>query len=103
MKLGQKIHPNNILDAFENDAGWLKNMAARGRGIFPYMAILKPCQHSIGHIYFPIFMKLGQKICPNDILDEFENGYVCMKNMAAKGRGIFLIWLYTCKAIVKSC
>jgi hypothetical protein len=35
MKLGQKIHPNDILDELENDAGWLKNMAARGRGIFP--------------------------------------------------------------------
>jgi len=34
-------------------------------------------------------MKYGQKICLNDILDEFENGYVCLKNMAAKGRGIF--------------
>jgi len=34
MKLGQKIHPDNILDEFENDAGWLKNMAARGGGAF---------------------------------------------------------------------
>ncbi len=33
-------------------------------------------------------MKFGQKIGFNDILDEFENGYVCLKNMAAKGRGI---------------
>ncbi|KAH3696200.1 hypothetical protein DPMN_083665 [Dreissena polymorpha] len=29
MKLGQKIHPDDILDKFKNDAGWLKNMAAR--------------------------------------------------------------------------
>ena len=34
-------------------------------------------------------MKLGQKICPNDILDEFENGFGCLKNMATRGRGIF--------------
>ena len=34
-------------------------------------------------------MKLGQKICPNDILDEFENGNLCFKNMTAKGWGIF--------------
>jgi hypothetical protein len=34
-------------------------------------------------------VKFGQKIGLNDILDEFENGYVCLKNMAAKGRGIF--------------
>ena len=36
-------------------------------------------------------MKFGQKIGLNDILDEFENGYVCLKNMAAKGLGIFPI------------
>ena len=40
MKLGQKIHPNNILNEFENGSGWLKNMAARGRGSFPYMALV---------------------------------------------------------------
>jgi len=34
-------------------------------------------------------MKFGQKIGLSDILNEFENGYVCLKNMAAKGRGIF--------------
>ena len=34
-------------------------------------------------------MKLSQKIFPNDILDVFKNGFVCLKNMAAKGRGIF--------------
>ena len=34
-------------------------------------------------------MKYSQKIFLNDILDEFKNGYVCLKNMAAKGRGIF--------------
>ena len=34
-------------------------------------------------------MKFGQKIGLNDILDEFQNGYVCLKNMAAKWRGIF--------------
>jgi hypothetical protein len=34
-------------------------------------------------------MKFGQKIFLIDILDELENGDVCLKNMAAKGRGIF--------------
>jgi hypothetical protein len=41
-------------------------------------------------------MKFNQKIGFNDILDEFENGNVCLKNMDAKGRGIFpygYIWL----------
>jgi hypothetical protein len=43
-------------------------------------------------------MKLGQKICPNDVLNEFENGYGCYKNMATRGRGIFPY-----RALVKPC
>ena len=40
MKLGQNMCPNNILDKFENGSSWMKNMAARGRGSFPYMALV---------------------------------------------------------------
>ena len=44
MKLSQNICSNDILNEFVNGSGWLKNMAARGRGSFPYMAIVvKPC------------------------------------------------------------
>ncbi len=43
MKFGQKIGLNDTLDEFENDYVGLKNMAAKGRGIFPYMAIVKSC------------------------------------------------------------
>ncbi len=53
------------------------------------MAIVKPCEDSRCHIYCPIFMKFGKKIGLNDILGWFINDYVCLKNMAAKGRGIF--------------
>ena len=34
-------------------------------------------------------MKLSQNMCPNDILDKFENRSSLMKNMAARGRGSF--------------
>ena len=45
MKLGQNMRPNNILDEFENGSSWMKNMAARRWGSFPYMASVysKPC------------------------------------------------------------
>ena len=43
MKLSQNICSNDISDEFENASGLLKNMAARGQGRFPYMAIVKPC------------------------------------------------------------
>ena len=43
MKLGQKISSKDILDEFENVLGLLKNITAIGRGIFPYMAKVKPC------------------------------------------------------------
>jgi len=38
-------------------------------------------------------MKLAQMICPNDILDEFRNGNLGLKNIAARGGAFFLIWL----------
>jgi hypothetical protein len=39
-------------------------------------------------------MKFGQKIGLNDILKEFENGYICLENTTSRGRGIFfIIWL----------
>ena len=34
-------------------------------------------------------MKLGQNMCPNDILDESEKGCGWLKNMAASVRGSF--------------
>jgi hypothetical protein len=39
MKLAQMICPNDILDELKNGNICLKNMAGKGRGIFPYMAI----------------------------------------------------------------
>ena len=35
-----------------------------------------PCVCPRGHIFHPIIMKLGQNVCLDDILDEFENGHV---------------------------
>ena len=72
-KLGHNICFYDILDEFENGSGMLKYMAARGRGIFPFMAIIKPCKHSRSHINCPTFMKLGQNICSNDML--FANSH----------------------------
>jgi hypothetical protein len=40
-------------------------------------------------------MKLGQKICPIDISEEFENGSGWLKNMAAKGAGHFSLYSYS--------
>ena len=34
-------------------------------------------------------MKLGQNICSNAFLDEFENGSGFLKNMASIGRALF--------------
>ena len=66
-----------------------KTWPPRGLGIFPYIAIVKPCQHSRSLIYCTIIMKLCQKICPNYNLDRLEIGSSCLKNMATSGRGIF--------------
>ena len=65
---------------FKSGSGPLKNMAASGRGSFPYLAIEIPCKPSRGHIFCPIFMKLGQNICHNEILPEIEAGSYELKN-----------------------
>ena len=94
MKLGQNIGFIDISDEFENGPDRRKNMAARGRGSFLYLAIEKPCKHN----FCPLIMKVGQKIGLIDITAEFESGPDRRKNMAASGRGIFL-YMY----IVKTC
>ena len=33
----------------------------------------KPCVRTKGHIFSPIIIKLGQKVCLDEISDEFEN------------------------------
>ena len=40
----------------------------------------KPCVCSIGHIFSPIIMKLGQNVCLDEILSDFENGLCGVKN-----------------------
>ena len=39
----------------------------------------KPYVHSIGHIFSPIIMKLGQNVCLDEISDRFENGSCWVK------------------------
>ena len=40
----------------------------------------KPCVRSRGHILSQILMEVGQDVCLDDILDEFENGSRGVKN-----------------------
>ena len=39
-----------------------------------------PCIHLTGHIFSPLIMKLGQKVCLDDISDEIENRSCWVKN-----------------------
>ena len=74
MKLDQNICSNNSSGEFE------KHGRQGGGGSCTYMAIVKTCWHYISHIYWPIFMKLGQNICHNEILPEIEAGSYELKN-----------------------
>ena len=44
----------------------------------------KPSVRSIGHIFSQIIMKPGQNVCPDRILDEFENGSCRVKNKVTR-------------------
>ena len=39
----------------------------------------KPCLRCRGCTFSPIFMKLGQNVCLNDVSDKFRKGYVRSK------------------------
>ena len=41
-------------------------------------------------MYCPILMKLGEKICPDDVLDELNNRSGWLKNIDAREAGLFL-------------
>ena len=76
MKLGQNIGFIDISDEFENGPDRWKNMAARGRGSFLYMYIVKTCEQSRRHIFCPIFMTFGQNIFFLDTTVELKNGWI---------------------------
>jgi len=80
MKLDQNICSNKSSAEFENGFDSLKNMAARGGqlSLYGYMENLLTLYNS--HIYWQIFMKLGQNICPNEILAGIETGSYELKN-----------------------
>ena len=45
-----------------------------------YQILEKPCVHARGHIFNVILMKLGQNVCLDEILDEFENRSCWVEN-----------------------
>ena len=46
----------------------------------PGQILEKPSIHFRGHIFSLILMKLGQNVCPDEMLDKFENGSCLVKN-----------------------
>ena len=40
----------------------------------------KPCVRCRGHIFSPILLKFCKNVCPNDILDQFNNALCWLKN-----------------------
>ena len=76
MKLGKKIRPNDILDLFENGSDWLKNMAARERGIFPYMAVVKKNNTLKLTFIVQSCIHLVRTVAFNEILNHFESNWL---------------------------
>ena len=88
MKLGRNMCPNKIFDKFKNGSGWKKNMAARGRGNFPIMAIVK-LVHTVEVKFIVQSSWLSHNICSNDILIEFEYGLIGWKTWLPGGVAVF--------------
>ena len=55
----------------------------------------KPCVRTIGHTLSPIIMKLGQKVCLDEIWDEFENRSCPSKNEVTRSnlrKTLCMLW-----------
>ena len=55
----------------------------------------KPCVRSRGHILSHIILKLGQNVCLDENLDEFENRWCRVKNSVKSQKN----FMYTLKTI----
>ena len=62
-----------ISDSYENMSYWVKTRSL-------VQILEKPCVRSRGHIFSQIIVKLGQNVCLDEILDEFENMLCWVKN-----------------------
>ena len=65
MKLDQRICLDEISHKLENG-----HVGSKTRSLGQVLE--KPCVRSIGHIFSPIFMKLGQNVYFDEISDEFK-------------------------------
>ena len=71
MKLSQNVCLDKILIK-SRTAKKIGHVGSKTRSLDQILE--KPCERSRGHIFSLIIMKLGQTVCPDESLDEFENG-----------------------------
>ena len=57
MKIGVYVHHNNTLQKYKNWVIWGQKWC---HGVKSYKYLFKPCEHTRGHIFGPIFMEIGQ-------------------------------------------
>ena len=95
MKLGQNVCLDEISDRFENGSCWamyvlmtsqicVKMGQVRSKTRSVGQILEKTCVCSRGHIFSQIIVKLGQNVCLDEILHEFENRLCWVKNYVTR-------------------
>ena len=71
-----------------------KNMAARGRGLFSLYIYIENFKNLLVRNHWTDFSIILQECCFDDLLPRLFKPFGFVKNMAARGRGLFPLYIY---------
>ena len=71
-----------------------KNMAARGRGLFSLYIYIENFKNLLVRNHWTDFNIILQKCSFGDLLPRLFKPFGFVKNMAARGRGLFFLYIY---------
>ena len=69
-------------------------MAAGGRAYFPYISIYKTLKIFFSETNGPIAIQLGRNVSLVTFYKDCSSRHDSLKNMAARGRGLFSLYIY---------
>ena len=71
-----------------------KNMAARGWGLFSLYIFIENLKNLLVRNHWTNFIKLGKNVSMVTLYQDCSSNRDLSKNMAARGRGLFSLYIY---------
>ena len=90
----QKCSVGDPLPRLFKPFGFVKNMAARGRGLFSLYIYIENFKNLLVRNHWTDFSIILQKCFFDDLLPRLFKPFGFVKNMAARGRGLFSLYIY---------